>query len=221
MKCLEKKRDERFQSVSEFAKAIAPFASVEGAMKAGDIASASGEHASIKLFPDPGPSSSPRSSPAASTASAWDRTQLAPNSIRQRRASIAAAVFALSIVGIGAVVISKNAGKTVASPDGTASSQSPSTGATQNAIASASSTAAATTTTLGAILPPENTASSTAIAVAHPPAPHPASSAKPSSQHFTSTKPKPDPTNVTTSQPIATVAPVTSSHAPELPNVRN
>jgi serine/threonine-protein kinase len=220
MKCLEKKREERFQSVSEFAKAIAPFASVEGAMKAGDIASASGEHASIKLFPD-GPSSSPRSSPAASTASAWDRTQLAPNSIRQRRASIAAAVFALSIVGIGAVVISKSSGKTVASPEGTASSQSPSTGATQNAIASASSTAVATTATLGAILPPENTASSTAIAVAHPPATHPASTSKPSSQHFTSTKPKPDPTNVTTSQPIATVAPVASSHAPELPNVRN
>jgi serine/threonine-protein kinase len=221
MKCLEKKREDRFQTVSEFAKAIAPFASAEGALKAGDIALSSGEHPAVKLFPDSGPSSMARSSPAASTASAWDRTQLAPNSIRQRRASVAAALFALVIVGVSAFVISKNAAKSVAAPEGSASGQSSTTSAVQSAVASSAVSAASATTALGAVNPPENTASGTAVAIAHPPITHPTATTKPTSTHFTSTKPRPDPTNVTTTQPIATVAPVTSSHAPELPNVRN
>jgi serine/threonine protein kinase len=213
MKCLEKRRDDRFQSVSEFGRALAPFASAEGALKAGDIASASGEHASLKLFPEPQPSSSQRSAPAASTASAWDRTQLAPNSIRQKRASIAAAAFAVIALGAGIFVISKHGVKSVAAPDGTATT----TNATQPSTTSSAATTAATLATLN---PPTDSVSPTAGALVHPPTIH----TKPSSTHQTmGSKPRPDATNVTTSQPIATVLPVisASTHPPELPNVRN
>jgi serine/threonine-protein kinase len=217
MKCLEKRRDDRFQSVSEFARAIAPFASPEGALKAGDIASASGEHASLKLFPEPVPSSSPRSSPAASTASAWDRTQLAPNSIRQKRASIAAAVFAiLMLAGVGTLVVSKHGVKSVAAPDGTASTQLPTTNAAQTVA-----TTSAAAVTAATIDPPlETTPTASTIAIPHPPI-----HTKPPSigTHVTSKQPKPDATGVTTSQPTANVPTATAatSHPPELPNVRN
>lgn len=217
MKCLEKSREHRFQSVIEFAAAIAPFASADGAIKASDIATTSGKHSIPKIFPDPPMSSSggPRSAPAASTASAWDRTQLAPNSIRQRRASLLAGAFALvAFLGVGALVVSRRNVKTPAAPDATATSNGAVVVTTTNATTPPLTSSISSSTPAS----PNDPALSSATPKPAGIATHPAATVKTG----THAKPKPDASIVVATQPTiaSPVNPITT-HPPALPNVRN
>ena len=216
MKCLEKSRDGRFQTVIELAAAIAPFASADGILKAGDIASTSGKHSIPKFFPEPA-SSSPRSAPAASTASAWDRTQLAPSgNVRPRRAPFVVGALAFAaFLGLGALFVSHRLVKTPAVPDDTKITVNTTTAS--NAIPSASPLPSTTSLVAASAVP-------TAVAINPPPTSTPSTKPEPHHSHSTMTsgKPKPDASIVVATPPTTTtsVAP-SSTHPPALPNVRN
>jgi serine/threonine-protein kinase len=114
-RCLEKPVDVRFQSVADFAAALAPFAS------AGSVALATQRMAGLSASSSSRLSAMPATSPSAqlpqerpsfrapggSTDVAWDRTQLATTGHRRRRLMIPIiAVAALSAI-IGAIVVGK------------------------------------------------------------------------------------------------------------------
>ncbi len=99
-KCLEKKREDRFQSVADFAEAISSFASAEGVAKAQEILSASGRFSQPRVTAPPEPTSVRLVGPGASTNSAWDRTQLATNSQRRGPIVIGAVIALVAILGV-------------------------------------------------------------------------------------------------------------------------
>ena len=99
-KCLEKPREARFQSVSELAMAIAPFASSEGVTKANEILSTSGGFSQPRLTAPPEPTSVRLVGPGASTNSAWDRTQLANTAQRRAPIAIGVAIALIAVVGV-------------------------------------------------------------------------------------------------------------------------
>ena len=216
MRCLEKDRDRRFQSVSELAAAIAPFGPPDSVQKAAEIASTSGEHKAYRAsIPDAMSRSSPsspgsvaRSAPGGRTASAWDRTQLAPESARIRRRSIVVtSLMTITALSIAAFVVFRRSPATPVDPPRT------------TFVATASTPPQPTT-------PPATTASTapvnsaTLVAVSSS---HPASTGTHPKTHPTATHEK-----MTTTPPSTATTPTTTASTAStgqkpltLPDVRN
>lgn len=109
-KCLEKKPENRFQSVHELAQAIAPFASSDGMAKASELlAPVSGRTSHERVAP-PEPTSF-RVVHGSSTNSAWDRTQLAPSQSARRGVLFGGALAFVVIAGtIGYTAVKHHGG---------------------------------------------------------------------------------------------------------------
>jgi len=130
-RCLEKKREARFQNVAELSAAIAPFASAEGAAKARDLLSISGRTSQDVVAP-PEPTSVRVLGPNSSTHSAWDRTQLQGGS-GGRRGLIAGVVIAtIAVLGTATFEIARHRGDPQANANPVAST--PLTSATPTTV---------------------------------------------------------------------------------------
>jgi serine/threonine-protein kinase len=103
-KCLEKKREDRHQTVAEFAQAIAPFASPDGQVKANEMLSPVSGRTSghERVAASPEPISFRVVKEGSSTHSAWDRTQLAPGKPGRRGMIFGGAIAVVAVAcGLG------------------------------------------------------------------------------------------------------------------------
>ena len=100
-KCLEKKAEDRFQTVGELAMALAPFASAIGSALASRVAVVAG---STRNLPAPSPSSRVVGL-GGSTSVSWDATELATTGQRPKRALVAGAVFGAVLVAVTAGIV--------------------------------------------------------------------------------------------------------------------
>lgn len=100
-KCLEKRADDRFQTVGELAMALAPFASPLGSALASRVAVVAG---STRSLPAPSPSSRVVGL-GGSTSVSWDATELATTAQRPKRALALGAAFGAALVAVAAGVV--------------------------------------------------------------------------------------------------------------------
>ncbi len=107
MKCLEKRVDDRFNSVADLAAALAPFAPVSSvALATQRMGGAFGASSSGRLSAVPQERPSIRA-PGSSTDVAWDRTQLAAGESRRKWVIPIAIVVAIASAGVGAIIVVK------------------------------------------------------------------------------------------------------------------
>ncbi|HEX7605042.1 MAG TPA: hypothetical protein VF316_25670, partial [Polyangiaceae bacterium] len=139
LKCLEKKRDDRFGSVGELVMALTPFATLQGASAAQSILGSQSAPV-VSATSIPAERSSLRTG-GGSTSVAWDKTQLAEG-VAPRRSK--APLVIAAVVGVGALAVTAffvlhrtttpvHAGGT---PSATVTAGLPPTSATQAPIAS-------------------------------------------------------------------------------------
>ncbi len=123
MRCLEKPVDLRFQSVADFAAALAPFASAGSVALAtqrmGNLASSSGRLSALGSSPNVPQERPSIRAPGSSTDVAWDRTQLAASDSRRRviiPLVIGVASISMIIGAIAVVKLQHHATETTAPP---------------------------------------------------------------------------------------------------------
>ncbi|HEY1954999.1 MAG TPA: protein kinase [Polyangiaceae bacterium] len=120
LKCLEKRADDRYQSVADLAAALAPFASeISVALATQRMAGALGSSSNSRLNAPPDRPSF--RAPGGSTDVAWDQTQLAPTDPKRSKVIPIAIAVSLASAILGAAVVLGVLHKNSAGP------QSPST----------------------------------------------------------------------------------------------
>jgi len=121
LKCLEKRAEDRFQSVAEFAAALAPFAPASSLALATQRMPLSASSSSrLSALPSDRPSIR---APGSSTDVAWDRTQLAAGDSRRKLVLPIAVAVALASAILGAVIVLKTRTHATTSPGSTPSNE--------------------------------------------------------------------------------------------------